>query len=90
VKGAVVETSAFVPPPLTPRGVVNVGPAAVRVELSFRTAFGTPKETEIIPWPEGWRLPQLGESVQLRSGFGGFVQYVDWDLEQGLVRVFLK
>ena len=66
------------------------GPSGVGVEIVMKGRHGLEAQTEVLWWPEGWRIPQVGESVQIRKDFGGFVEYVDWDIARGLARVVLR
>lgn len=31
-----------------------------------------------IDWPTEWRLPQVGESIVVEPGVGGFIQFIEW------------
>lgn len=72
------------------KGAVGPPPSGVVVELVMRQRRGVDGQVEVLFWPDGWRLPQVGETVQLKEGFGGFVEYVEWDIAQGLARVVLR
>jgi hypothetical protein len=62
----------------------------VTVMLRFKTAMSTKSEEQEASWPTGWRIPQAGDAVHLRNDYGGFVQYVDFDLGHGRIVIHLK
>ena len=55
-----------------------------------REALSTPGVTHMLTWPAGWRLPVPGESVRLDDTFGGFVEYLTWDVAAKIVRIRLR
>lgn len=80
------------PPAAPPRPVpVNSEPVgAIRVVLVRRRGLGSNPEERMISWPPAWRLPQNGESVLLDDGWGGFIEYVAFDLDRNVIRVNLR
>lgn len=79
--------------PIEQAGYVEAiaGAAPIKVILSTRgQAWGDPANEQAVDWPAEWRLPQPGDSVHLRKDWGGFVSSVDFDIEEGVVRVFLR
>lgn len=75
---------------ISAEGAIGPPPSGVVVELVMKRRAGAEKQVQVVFWPDGWRLPQVGETVQLKEGFGGFVEYVEWDIAQGLARVVLR
>lgn len=85
-------TSAAPPTTLPPFSTTPLAtpPTGIRVILTRRGGFGSVADDHEVMWPPGWRLPAAGESVHLSAEFGGFVEYVDWDIAARAVRVFLR
>lgn len=79
--------------PIEQAGYVEAiaGPDPIKVILSTKgQAWGDPVNEQAVDWPAEWRLPQPGDSVHLRKDWGGFVSSVNFDIEEGVVRVFLR
>ncbi len=52
--------------------------------------FIDPPLEERVEWPASWRLPEQGESITLRAGFGGIVSTIDFDLERKIAVIHLR
>lgn len=63
----------------------SLGSASTRVVIRQR---GEPFAAEEHDWP--WVLPRVGDNVVVRRGVGGFVEYVEFDLEKGIVTISLR
>lgn len=54
-------------------------PIPTKVVLSIKPrAFGDGTSEMEIDWPTEWRLPQVGESIVVEPGVGGFIQFIEW------------
>lgn len=81
-----------VPPPLvtlTP-STGATGAAGIRVVVVWRRSLSSQRQEREVDWPAGWRLPQAGDSIRLADGEGGFVEYIDFDLERRAMRVNVR
>lgn len=67
-----------------------MGPDPIKVVLVMGgRAFADPASEREVEWPANWRLPQAGEAIHLSKTFGGFVQFVDWIVDERVVRIKL-
>lgn len=46
-------------------------------------------ERREVVWPKGWPLPRPGDNV-VCGGIGGFVEYLEFNLDAGIVIVSLR
>lgn len=79
-------------------GVINptllervTGPEPIKVILQIKPrSFGDGSSEREVDWPAEWRLPQVGESIIIEPGVGGFIQYIAWDLSSRAVTIALR
>lgn len=62
-------------------------PERVRVRLHLR-ARGIDESREML-WPKNWPLPTPNDRVAY-DGLGGFVAYLDYDLDKSVVVIALR
>lgn len=81
------------PKPIEPTPLIGTTPGlATTVIVSSKRgkAFGEAPDEIEVAWPDGWRLPQVGEQVLLRKDWGGFVETVAfWPAERRVI-VYLR
>ena len=86
------------PQSLVPRDAVLSQPLAAlgeiaptRITVVWKRGLGAAaREEREVLWPSGWRLPAAGDAVHLAEGEGGWVEYVDWDVGAGVMRVMIR
>ena len=61
----------------------------MRVHLHSRARLGRPETGEVVLWPTGWPLPEIG-SVVLGESVTGWVDHIEFDLPNGRIQVVLR
>lgn len=61
----------------------------MKVRIVHTRAFGAKGHEIEAEWPEGFRLPSVGERIST-AAIGGFVEYIDWNLDTGVPTIYLR
>ena len=77
--GGSTGAAAWSPPP---------GSDGIPVEIRGRRLGDIGPVTSV--WPAGWPFPRPGDNVVLAATIGGFVEYVEFDLERRVVTISLR
>ena len=65
----------------------TAGPRGTRLIVIFRAALSTPGDQVEIDWPSGWAIPQLNDTIRISDTLAGRVQYVEYDVGNGVIKV---
>lgn len=68
---------------------ILLGTPPMRVCVMFKTALSQPGNREELDWPDGWPLPQHGDSLRLGDN-AGFVTHITYDLAGRLVTIHTR
>jgi hypothetical protein len=61
-----------------------------RVVVAQRRGLSQAPVEHEIAWPAHWRLPVAGESIHVSREFGGFIEYVDWLVDERTVKINIR
>ena len=70
-------------------GPLQVMPPGARLVIRQRAGAGKPAATKEVDWPASWPLPVVGSTV-LAGELGGWVEFVEFDLQAGRISVVLR
>jgi len=65
----------------------TLGPVGLRLVVQFRMAMSTEPVTQSVDWPPGWPIPQLNDVIRTGKETAGRVQWVEYDVAAGVIRI---
>jgi hypothetical protein len=60
--------------------------SGINVVVIFNAGLSATIDTKKTPWPPGWPIPQLNDVIRV-GGRGGHVRYVEYDVDQGVIKI---